>query len=379
MKSILSYSTSLLLAAGLSSALPAPQASNQNTVTINIKSGDGDSASTLSAGIGSVTLTQTNNAQSVASSLFQSNVFCGGFKDAAATNLWLNFDGTDAIFSSGKDAKYSINSDGGTGSNPDDAITVASYFCANTLAGVQSRITARTLPPKASTSGGNAPPPPSTTSSTPPPPPPSNTGSTATALIQIAIDNTDGAIQRAIPINNQQTLLNTPVFGLTFVSTAGLPSDISCQAFNGNAPVGTPLTSNGSGGVSGGQQISAITCSSASLSRASGQSNAGSAPPASNNAGTSGSGSAVVFLTVETESQTTFVQEQITANGQPQATRNNAAISISVQTVEGGNAATVKCQVLSGDKKIADFTALDPAVLSTSSSAVKFDQISCTV
>ena len=157
MKSTLFYSSSLFLIAGLISALPTDPATNPETVTIKVSSGDGVSARKFAAKINAI---RKLDVKTVKSSLEQDKVWCGGFKDIAATDLWLNFNGADGIFPNGHDATYSIKYDGGVDSKPEDAIAVASYYCADSYEGVRKRVKKRTLPPREAQRVHPAPPPP---------------------------------------------------------------------------------------------------------------------------------------------------------------------------------------------------------------------------
>ena len=361
MKSTLSYSASLLLAAGLSSALPT--SNGQNRAIITISTGDGDSATTLQAGIGAVTTTSGFNAKSVKSTVFQDKVWCGGFKDAGATNLWLNFDGTDGIFSTGVDARYSSVSDGGVASKREDTVTVASYWCADSLAGVQNRIQQRTLPPREAQNGAA-------------PPPPANNGADApavgngqTARLTLELEPQTTFIQREIPIDGQLTALDTTVVSFSFVQVI---AGVSCQAFNGQTPVGNAASGN-TPAVLGAQpvQITAIQCSN-------GQGAAAPAPAPVNNGAAAPSG-VTTNIQVETERQTTFFGEEIQVNGQPQQIRQGAAFSLTLTSVDGAEVNQVRCVVLKNGQVLSALTGLDPAILTNGREPVSFDAVQCDI
>ena len=232
MRSIILYAASILHAVSL--AFAAPMTSDPTDVTIKISTGDGDSARTLLANIGTTTLATSTNNKSVKSSLSRANTWSGGFRDEAATDLWLNFDGTDGIFSTANDAHYSRTSDGGTASKVKDAINVASYWCADSLAAVLKRVEKRSLP-------GAEPP------------------AQESARLTLEIEAGTTFIQREIPINGQLTPLDISLVSIAFTHPI---AGVSCQAFNGDTPVGNAVEGDGEA-VLGAEAvwISGTTCS----------------------------------------------------------------------------------------------------------------------
>lgn len=152
-----SYTASLLLAGlGLASARPTLDTrQTSNSVIVQIALGNGDAATTLRAGLGQTTQTSGINTRSGESSLFQDRTWCGGFKDAGATQLWTNFDGQGGIFSSGVNARYSELCEGGFCSEGAATVAVAAYWCADSLEAVQNRVRETIVPPNGLANGNN--------------------------------------------------------------------------------------------------------------------------------------------------------------------------------------------------------------------------------
>lgn len=412
MKSTLSYSASLLLTGlGLTSALP--QGNRGGDVTITFLLGDGDAASTISAGIGRTTAANRGSAHS---SLFQDNVWCGGFKDAEATNLWSNFDGTDGIFSTGIDAVYSEACLGGFQcGNGARTVNVASYYCADSLAGVQNRIRQRTLPPNGRLNGNT--------------PPPVNNGgnnggeqpAAGDVNIQFLLGDQDaastlrasiGATTAANKRSALSSLFQDNVFcggfrdaeatdlWLNFDGTDGIFSSgvearyhENCEdSFCRQGAVTVNVVSYWCGDSVAGveERIRARTLppngrAGAAPPNNNNNNNNGAAPAAPvNNGGNNGGAAPPVGISVnvqvETERQTTFFGETVAVSGRPETIRNSAAISLTLTSATGADLAQVQCVVIGTDGQvISQLSGISPAILSQNNTPVRFQAIQCEI
>lgn len=223
MKSVVFSSAAALLFAAI--ACSAPLSVRESSVIITIKTGDGDSATTLSIPLDHITTTSGQSSQAVAASVSDSGVFCQAFSDAAAANA------IGPIFSAGHDASYSATSSGGTESVSSDAVTIGSFLCSTSQAGV-----ARS---SSSSSGSNS---------------NSNSGSasapsSATARVQLE-QVSDQFVQTEIPLDTLiatgSTNLGSRGLDLSLLTADGVDvNQVACQVFAdaaGQNPVGVAAT-----------------------------------------------------------------------------------------------------------------------------------------
>ena len=196
--SILIASASLFAALGL--AVPVPASSE--TVQIVLKTGDGDTAVGLTVTLNQVFSTADNRqgSKGVAATVEDPTAVCQAFSDNAGTIR------LGSPFTADKPASFSATSNGGTGSNPDDAVPIGAFLCSNSA----------------------------------------SVPSTASARVQLEIES-DTFIQRDIPADGSIFKIDTTGLDLSVVEATDVDVNaVSCQAFADVAAkqaVGGPATS----------------------------------------------------------------------------------------------------------------------------------------
>jgi hypothetical protein len=191
-------------------ACAAPLSVRDDSVLITIKTGDGDSSTTLSVPLNQITVTSAQSDQAVAASIDDSGVFCQAFSDALATQV------VGSVFSAGNAASYSASSSGGTESVSSDAVSIGSFLCSTSVAGVA---------PQSSSSNNSG----SGSSAS------SGSASSGTARVQLE-QVSDQFVQTEIPLNTLvatgSTNLGSQGLDLSLISADGADvSQVSCQVF----------------------------------------------------------------------------------------------------------------------------------------------------
>lgn len=216
MKSTIFSTAATLFFAAIACA--APLSVRDSSVLITIKTGDGDSATTISVPLDQITITSAQSNQAVAASISDSGVFCQAFSDSLATRA------VGSVFSAGKDASYSATSSGGTESVSSDAVSIGSFLCSTSLAGVAPSSTG-------STSG--------------------QSGSASSGTVRVQLEQiSDQFVQTELPLDTLvatgTTNLGSRGIDLGLVSADGVDlSQVACQVFSdvaGSKPLGNAAT-----------------------------------------------------------------------------------------------------------------------------------------